>query len=372
MLDQNALRELPILFEVGFLCDRIVRTLLNSSSGLISRDEEVLKEASNFLKTVKSIKDSFPPKTFGENIFKNLTIYRLALVACSGLDEKSFISEISIMLENLSLKSSDGENLTRIVNFFSKISKKTLEESRHFFKKSGYCKELINAKKLIDFEIEKILSQNRFLTRLRSEEFPTDAQDTAITLLLKVCSLLYEKLFSLSEELKNANKLPPNNREQLYQMVETAGERYDQITEVLFKLAKLIEASNVRNFPPGTFYILENVMNLFQKNASLVLSVSDEDSFSYINLPIFLRDLLRNALGKEEIKKLEENLSNYILVFNFPIFERENVLSHCLIANPIGNYITEYYTLPQKIMMNEDLSTLFHFSQQTSFSCFTE
>jgi hypothetical protein len=373
MLDQNELYELSALFEVGFLCDRIVKSILNYSSGLLPINGEVLKEALTFLKTVKNVKDNFPPKTLDEATFKHLSIYRLALLACSGLDEKSFIIEISAMKEKLeSLEKNTGEeDLNNIITFFFKISKKTLEEINKLFKSSESCKEFVNAKKLIEFEIEKILSQSRLLCQLRSEAFPTVAQDKAISLLLKICSMLYAKLFSLLEELESADKLLPESKARLFQIIETTGERYDYITELLLKIIKLLEASNTRSLPLGIFYTLENVIDLFQKNVLLIVSISDENTFSYINLLVVLKDLLKNALDEEEIKKMEEAFPQCILLFTLPVFEKENVLLHCLIANPICNYIVEHYGIILKIMKTE-FSKLIQLPPSISFPNFTE
>lgn len=370
VLEPSELYKLSVLFEVGFLCDRIVRSIINSSSGLMPLSGDVLKEALTFLKTVKSVRDNFPPKNLEEATFKHLTIYRLALLASSGLDEKSFIIEISAMIEKLE-KNSGKEDLNNIVKLFSKISLKTLEESGKLLKASESFKEFYNAKKLIEFEIEKNLLQSRLLNQLLSEEFPTDAQVKAISLLLKICSMLYTKLFSLLEELKNADNLLPEDQERLSQIIETTGERYYYITEILFRITKLIAASNIRNFPLGIFYTLENVINLFQKNVLLIVCISGENSFSYINLLVVLKDLLKNALDKEEIKKMEEAFPQCILLFNLPVFEKENVLLHCLIANPIGNYIIEYYDLIQKVIKTE-FSKFLQFPPSTRFPNFKE
>lgn len=372
---QNELSELSILFEVGFLSDKIVKSILSSASGLPLINEDVLKEALTFLEIVKNVKDNFPPKTLEEVTTTHLTIYRLALFVYSGLDEKSFMIEISNMikkLEKLIVEKNTNEDLTNIVNFFSKISQKTLEESDEFFKVFESYKEFANAKKLIEFEIEKNLSQNRLLSRLRSEEFPTDAQVKAINLLLKTSSMLYTKLFSILGELESADKLPHEKQEQLCQIIETTGERYNHITEIIRRITKFIEASNIRNFPLGIFYTLENVINTFQKNILLIVSVSGENSFSYIDLLVILKGLLKNALDKEEIKKLEEGCSQCILLFNLPVLEKENILLQCLVANPIGNYIIECNNLFQKIVKTEDFSKFLHFSKSNSFPNFKE
>nr|MDO8080652.1 hypothetical protein [Candidatus Freyarchaeota archaeon] len=376
MMDQNELRELSILFEIGFLSDKVVKSILSFASGLLPINEEVLKEALTFLEMVKRARNNFPPKTIEEDTFIHLIIYRLALFAYSGVDGENFMVQISTMIEKLERliveKNTNDEALSNIVNFFSKTSKKTLEESSKFFEEFESCKEFVNAKKLIEFEMEKILLQNRLLSRLRSEEFPTDAQEKAINLLLKTSSMLYTKLVSLLEELESADKLPHEGREQLSQIIETTGERYNHITEIILKITKFIEASNIRNFPLGTFYTLENVINTFHKNVLLIVSVSGESSFSYMDLLVILKDLLKNALDKEEINKLEEDCPQCILLFNLPVFEKENVLLHCLIANPIGNYIIECYRLFQKIVKSEEFSKFLQFPQSINFPDFTE
>lgn len=359
MLDQNELYDLSVLFEVGFLCDRVVRSILNSSFGLMPLGREIIEDALTFLKIVRSFRENFPPKTFDEAKPIYLAIYRLALLAYSGLNEKSFTIEISAMIEKLeSLEKNTSQDLIGIANFFNKISKKTLEESSKFFKKFEPPNEFINAEKIIEFVIEKILSQNRLLTRLRSEEFPTDAQEKAILLLLKIGSILYTKLFSLLEELKSAHKLPFENREQLSKVIEITAKRYDYITELILVIIKLIESSCIRNYPLGIFFTLENVLNLFQKNVLLIVTVSNENSFSYINLLDVLKDLLKNALEKAEVKKLEEECPQCILLFNHPVFDKDNVLLHCLIANPLGNYLIDCHGLLEKIMKKEVFSKL--------------
>ncbi len=374
MMDQNELSALSILFQIGFLSDKIVKTIFSSTLRLIQIDEEVLKEALKFLEIVKSVKENFPPKIIEEDTSMNLVIYRLTLSAFSDFDEKTFMFEISTMIEKLERiivkKNINEKDLDNIINFFSKISKNTLEESYKFFKEFKPSEENVNARKTIEFEIEKILSQNRVLSRLQSEEFPTDAQEKAIKLLLKTSSMLYRKLISLLEELGNADKLPFESREQLSQFIETNAERYNHLISFICKITEFIEASNIRRFPLGIFYTLENVIKTFQKDAHLIVSLSGENNFSYIDLLITLKAILKTALDKEEIKKFEEASPQCILLFNLPLLGKENILLQCLIANQIGNYIIERYRLFLKIMKKENFSNFLQLSPSSDFRNF--
>ncbi len=372
MMDQNELSALSILFQIGFLSDKIVKTIVSSTLRLIQIDEEVLKEALEFLEIVKSVKENFPPKIIEENTSMNLVIYRLTLSAFSDFDEKTFMFEISTMIEKLeriiAKKKINEKDLDNIINFFSKISKNTLEESYKFFKEFKPSKENVKVRKTIEFEIEKILSQNRVLSRLQSEEFPTDAQEKAIKLLLKTSSMLYRKLISLLEELGNADKLPFENREQLSQLIVTNAERYNHLVSLICKITEFIEASNIRNFPLGIFYTIENVIKTFQKGTYLIVSISSENNFSYLDILITLKAILKTALDKEEIKKFEETSPQCILLFNLPLLGKENIFLQCLIANQIGNYMVEQYRLFLKIMKKANFSNFYQFSQSPDFT----
>ncbi|MFB0560619.1 MAG: hypothetical protein ACETWM_05240 [Candidatus Lokiarchaeia archaeon] len=274
-------------------------------------------------------------------------------------------------LERILVKKNVNEkDFNNIINFFSKISKKTLEESYKFFKEFKASEEYFNARKTIEFEIEKILSQNRVLSRLQSEEFPTDAQKKVIKLLLKTSSMLYIKLISLLEELENADKLPFESREQLSHLIETNAERFNHLISFICKITEFIEASNIRHFPLGIFYTIKNVIKAFQKDANLIVSFSGENIFSYTDLLITLKNILKNALDKEEIKKLEAAFPQCILLFNLPLLGKENILLQCLIANQIGNYMVEDYGLFLQIMKEENFSNFLQFSESPSFKNF--
>ncbi|MGQ9720219.1 MAG: hypothetical protein ACUVXA_02730 [Candidatus Jordarchaeum sp.] len=376
MMDQNELSKLSILFEIGFLSDKIVKSIYSSKFKSFPLDEEVLKEALKLLKMVKKSKENFPPRVVEEGIIKNLIIHRLALFALSNFDEKTFTTEISTMikvLESMIIKNNINEkDLNLIINFFSRIGRKTLEESNKYFKTFEYLKECVDARKAIEFEIEKILSQKRVLSRLQSEEFPTDAQEKAINLLLKTSSILYRALISMLEELEFINELPLESREQSSRMIETITERYSYLISFICKIIEFIEASSIRHFPPSTSYILENVIKKFQGDVHLIVSLKGENIFSYINLLATLKVILKNALDKEEMKNLDEDSPQHILLFLLPLLGKENILLNCLIANQIGNYIVEHNKIFPDIIKNEILSNFYKIPQPNNILKFRE
>ncbi|MEM3563899.1 MAG: hypothetical protein QXR19_11765, partial [Candidatus Jordarchaeaceae archaeon] len=170
MMSQDELSELLILFETGFLSDKIVKALFYYKVGLQKIDEEILREALIFLRAVEKAKDNFPPIIIEKDTYFNLIIYRLALSTYSELEEKNLITEIAEMREELEAiisRKSINEKLESVVKFFNKISEKTLEEGDNFFKSLECHKHYINDKRAIELAIERILSQEHLLERLR-------------------------------------------------------------------------------------------------------------------------------------------------------------------------------------------------------------
>ena len=358
MIDCSKLSELSVLFEIGFLSDKIVNTLFKFSQG-VRTNGEVLGEALTFLETVKRVKGGFPPKRIVANTLTSLEIYRFALLACSGRSEKGFINEISslmgILKSTLDKENISKNNLNNVLVFFSKIAEETLKETGKFFGETASFKKYPDVRKTLEFEIEKILSQNRVLGRLRLEEFPSDAQEKAITLLLKTFSLLYNKLAFLLSKL---NQLPHENREKLSQTIGITTRRYNYLISFIGSLTEFIEASNISHFPLGIYYTLESIIKNFQKGTPIILSLLGERKFMYLDLITVLKTVLKNVLNKREIEKLDEGYPSCILIFNIPVLEKENILLHCLVANQIGNYLVERNESFFQILESENLPKL--------------
>ncbi|GEM_PF-4924613 len=364
MMSQNELSELSILFEIGFLSDRIVKALFCYTVGLQRIDEEILREALIFLRAVEKAKDNFPPIIIEKDTYFNLIIYRLVLSTCSELEGKNLMAEIAEMrrkLEGIISRKRINEKLDSIVKFFNKISEKTLEEGNNFFKSLEGHKHYINDKRAIELAIERILSQEHLLERLRSEEFPTNTQEKVISLLLKISSKIYRKLASLAEENADIIKLPPELQEQLTQILQINAERYNQLISLTYEISELLEASNVRHFPLGVHYALESIISDFQKDVLIIVSLSGDSNLSYLDLPTILETILKYALDKEEMVKLRDDMCQRILIFNIPKLERDNLFLHSSIANRIGSYLLEYYETFPKIVSSKNFSDFVSF-----------
>ncbi|MEM2134312.1 MAG: hypothetical protein Q6366_010600 [Candidatus Freyarchaeota archaeon] len=363
-MSQDELSELLILFETGFLSDKIVKALFYYKVGLQKIDEEILREALIFLRAVEKAKDNFPPIIIEKDTYFNLIIYRLALSTYSELEEKNLITEIAEMREELEAiisRKSINEKLESVVKFFNKISEKTLEEGDNFFKSLECHKHYINDKRAIELAIERILSQEHLLERLRAEEFPTNTQEKVISLLLKISSKIYRNLASLSEENVDLIKLPPELQEQLTQILQINAERYNQLISFTYKISELLEVSNIRHFPLGVHYVLESIISDFQKDALIIVSLSSESNLSYLDLPTILGTILKYALDKEEMVKLRDDMCQRILIFNIPKLERDNLFLHSSIANRISSYLLEYYETFPKIASSKNFSDFVSF-----------
>ncbi|MBS7249751.1 MAG: hypothetical protein KIH08_04035 [Candidatus Freyarchaeota archaeon] len=359
MMSQDELSELLILFETGFLSDKIVKALFYYTVGLKKIDEEILREALIFLRAVEKAKDNFPPIIIEKDTYFNLIIYQLVLSTYSELEEKNLITEIAEMREKLEAiisRKSINEKLDGVFKFFNKISEKTLEKGNNFFKSLECHKHYVNDKRAIELAIERILSQEHLLERLRAEEFPTNTQEKVISLLLKISSNIYRKLAYLSEENVDLIKLPPELQEQLTQILQINAERYNQLISFTYKISELLEASNIRHFPLGVHYALESIISDFQKDALIIVSLSNESNLSYLDLPTILGTILKYALDKEEMVKFRDDMCQHILIFNIPKLERDNLFLHSSIANRIGSYLLEYYDAFLKIVSSKNFS----------------